>query len=95
MSWKSAKVKMIEKSVVIRDNDANRRQRHGEETLKGIRAIERRGLMKLRRDGLQTRQDRDGEEGQAAPDVGDADGGDGVPAIAEEIDVRLDEAPTP
>ena len=94
MSWKSEKVKMIEKRVVISRMTANRRQGHGAETLQGIGAIERRGLMQLRRHGLQTGEDRDGEEGETAPDVGDTDGGDGIPAVAEEVDVRLDQRPT-
>ena len=72
---------------------ADRRQGHGAETLEGVGPIERRCLMKLRGDSLQTGEDGDGEERESAPDVGDADGADSVPSIAEEVDVRLNDAP--
>ena len=72
---------------------ADRRKGHGSEPLKGIGAIKRRGLMKLWGNSLQPGENGDGEEGETAPDVGDADGGDGIPSVAEEVDVRLNHAP--
>ena len=44
--------------------------------------------MQLGRDGLQAGQDRDREEGDAAPDVGEADRAmPGVPGVAQEVDI--------
>ena len=55
------------------DGDGRReeRQRHLGEALPGRGAVDRGGLMQFRRDRLQRRQQRDGEERNAEPDIGD------------------------
>ncbi len=57
--------------------------------------IECRGFDQLGRHRLESGQDRDGEEGDTAPDIGDTERDTRIPRIAQEIDVLIDETPLP
>ena len=75
-----------------RDDRREQRQRHEAEALPGRGAVERRRLVERRRDGLQPREQADGDERHAAPDVGGDDRRAARPRLAEEIDVGVDHA---
>ena len=73
------------------DDPSDGRDRDMKEPLPGVRAVDGRRLVQLLGDGLKSRQDRDGEERDATPDVGQADRGDRQVGIAQEVDVLFDQ----
>ncbi len=77
------------------DHDGHRlqeRPRHVPEALPAVCAVERRRLLQVRADGLQAREQRDGEERHPAPRI-DHDGAPhAVGAVGEERELGRDEA---
>ena len=74
------------------DDRRQQRQRDVAELLPRRRAVEAGGFVVRRRDRLQAREQRDRDERHAAPDVRGDRGEARVPRLAEEIDVRVDQA---
>ena len=76
--------------------DDRREQRQGDppEALPRGGAVERRRLVQRLRDGLQPGEERDRDEGHAAPDVGGDHRPAGVPRLAEEVDRLRRSGPT-
>src|SRR5919108_30332 len=61
-------------------------------SLPGRCAVDGRGLIERRRYGLQSGEQRDGDERHSAPDVGEDHRPSRIPGIAEEIDIARDQA---
>ena len=93
MMLNSLKVKIVEKSTTIAEHALEERQGDVPEARDRPRAVGLRRLVELLRDRDQPRQERDREEGQAAPDVDDDDGGHRVVLLAEPVGPgRVDDA---
>ena len=75
-----------------RDDRRQQRQRDKAEPLPGSRAVERRRLVERGRNRLQSREQGDGDEGYAAPDVRHDHGEARVPGLAEKVDVMVDDS---
>ena len=66
-----------------------------DEALPAIGAVDRRGFLQFRADGLQPRQQADRVEWHAAPNIHDNHGREGEIGVAQPVDPALDQAQVP
>jgi len=74
------------------NHPADRRDRDMEESVPGVCAVDGGCLVQFVRNRLEPSQNRDAEKRNAAPDIGQTDGGDGQLGIAQKVNVLCNQS---